>query len=302
MKKVNVILSTYNGEKYIEQLIKSVLSQNDVDVILTIRDDGSSDNTIDIIKSIKDSRIRLIEGKKNLKPAKSFLRLLKNCEEADYYAYCDQDDIWCPSKLRTAVASLENDEIKPALFMSTYDVVDEKLEIIEKRNMDFDNPFRLETVIMYRCPSGCVMVMNNKLRDIINQTTPMNLRMHDFWTLLIAVGINAKIYVDDTSLLKYRIHGGNTVGLSQGVFDRFKRFKKSIIDNKHERSLQAKSLYDCCSHLFDEETNDMLLEVVNYRKSLSGRIRLAFDKRFRETGMNKYVNQLFVVSVLLGLF
>ena len=94
MKKVNVLLSSYNGEKYIEELIRSVLAQEGVDVILTVRDDGSTDKTIDIIRSFNDSRIRLIIGKENLGPAKSFLTLLRDCETADYYAYCDQDDVW----------------------------------------------------------------------------------------------------------------------------------------------------------------------------------------------------------------
>lgn len=302
MKKVNVILSSYNGEKYIEELIYSVLEQQGVEVILTIRDDGSTDNTINIIKSIKDSRIRFVNGVKNLKPARSFLTLLKNCEKADYYAFCDQDDIWYPSKLKAAVTKLEVESKRPALFMSTYDVVNNELDLIEKRNMHFDNPLRMETTLMYRCPSGCVMVMNNGLRDVINQTKPKNIRMHDFWTLLIALGINARIFVDDRSLLKYRIHEGNTVGLSQGVVDRIRRFKKSILYNKNERYLQAKSLYECCSSFFDNETNSILLEVINYRKSFLGRFKLAFDLRFRETGTDKYVNKLFVVSVLLGLF
>lgn len=299
MKKVNVLLSSYNGEKYIEELINSVLAQEGVDLILTIRDDGSSDKTIEIIKSFDDSRIRLIEGGENLGPAKSFLKLLRDCDTADYYAYCDQDDIWYPNKLSTAVNKL-SDEV-PSLFMSTYDMYDEALNTLNKRDMEFYNPLRIETTLMYRCPSGCIMVLNDALRDILISKEPESIRMHDFWTLLIALGTKSNIVTEDVSLLKYRLHEGNTVGLSKGFWDKVKRFKKSLLHNKHERYLQAKSLYDCFSDQFDEDTNELLLKVVNYKKGFN-RFRLANDKRFRETGSYKYVNKLFVISVLLGLF
>lgn len=302
MKKVNVLLSSYNGEKYIKDLLQSVLQQDGVEVILTIRDDGSQDRTLDIIREFNDKRIRLIVGDRNLGPAMSFLTLLRECEEADYYSYCDQDDVWDSSKLITAVRKLSDTIDKPALFMSTYDVVDGDLNLIEKRDMEFDNPLRLETTLMYRCPSGCVMTFNNDLRNTLLKKMPESIRMHDFWTLLVAMGTKAEIRTADVSLLKYRIHGENTVGLSQGFLDRVKRFKKSLLHNKHERYLQAKSLYDCFHEQFDQSTNEMLLEVVNYRKGISPRFRLAFDKRFRENGKYKYVNRLFVISVLLGLF
>ena len=301
MKKVNVLLSTYNGEKYILDLINSVLAQEGVDVILTIRDDGSSDKTMEIVRGINDSRIRFLEADGNLGPAKSFLRLLRDCEPADYYAYCDQDDIWYPNKLLTAVSKLSVD--KPSLFMSTYDLVDGDLQFMKTHDMEFYNPLRIETTLMYRCPSGCVMVFNNGLRDILNEKSPESIRMHDFWTLLVAMGVKADIVTEDSPLIKYRLHEGNTVGLSKGFFDKVKRFKRSVTKKKHERYLQAKSLYDCYSDHFDDETNELLSEVVDYRKSLSNRFKLARDKRFREKkGSYKYVNSLFVISVILGLF
>ena len=299
MKKVNVLLSSYNGEKYIEQLIRSVLDQEGVEVILTVRDDGSSDKTLEIINSFNDSRIRLIKSTDNLGPAMSFLTLLRECEPADYYAYCDQDDVWLPNKLSVAANMLT--EIRPGLFMSTYDVVDGDLNFKYKRDMDFPT-LKMETSIMYRVPSGCVMVLNNGLRDVINQKMPESIRMHDFWTLLVALGIKADIATTDESLIKYRIHGDNNVGLKPGLKGRASKLTKSVTRKKHERYLQAKSLYDCYSDQFDGETNELLLRVVNYRKSLLGRFRLAFDKRFREKGHDTYVNFLFVVSVLLGLF
>lgn len=298
MCTVNVLLSTYNGEKYIKGLIDSVLAQKGVDVILSIRDDGSTDRTIPIIRSYHDKRIKLFRGK-NLKSAKSFLKLLREAREADYYAYCDQDDVWEKYKLAHAVEKLKEYEKEPALYMSTYNVVDENLNFMYKRDMWFDTPLRLETTILFRAPSACTMVFNQKLRNIIKLSNPKHVRMHDFWTLLVALGIKAKIVTEDISLMKYRIHGDNTVGLETGAIMRLKRLLHSVFYNKNERMLQAKCLYDNYSDLFDEDVKQILLEVICYRDSLGNRLKFLKNKQFR---WDWYINTMFKISVLMGVF
>ena len=103
---ITVIISTFNGEEYIKEQIDSLLRQEGVSVRINVRDDGSDDNTISIINSFNDSRIRVFSSHENLGPARSFLSLLKDCEESSYYAYCDQDDYWKPKKLITAINML----------------------------------------------------------------------------------------------------------------------------------------------------------------------------------------------------
>ena len=146
--KVTVLLSTYNGHQHIKELVDSVLMQDSVDVKLQVRDDGSTDNTIDILRSYNDSRIAVKKGK-NLKPALSFLTLLRECDDSDYYAYCDQDDYWYPNKLITAINELKIIQ-DPALFISTYDVCDENLNKMFTYDMKFEEPLRLQDVLLYR--------------------------------------------------------------------------------------------------------------------------------------------------------
>ena len=294
-----MLLSTYNGEKYLKQLLDSVLNQSFTDICLSIRDDGSTDSTIDIIKSYSDERIHLSVGKENLKPARSFLKLLKESEDADYYAYCDQDDVWQEDKLKIAVDKLAGYENEPALFMSTYDVVDGNLNFLYKRDMEFERPMSIEAVIMFRSPSACTMVFNRKLRDLINLSVPQNLRMHDFWILLVATGVKARIITEDMSLLKYRIHGNNTVGLMDNYADKILRLIKNAVSNKNERMLQANSLYENYYNLFDEETNQKLLEVIHYKDSIKNRMTFLLDKRFR---WNAYINTMFFIAVITGVF
>ena len=100
---VTVFMSTYNGEKYLEQQIESILHQEHVKVKLFIRDDGSKDNTIKILRKYsKLSNIHVIYGD-NIGYAKSFLKIIENNEYTSYYSFSDQDDIWLPNKLHEAI-------------------------------------------------------------------------------------------------------------------------------------------------------------------------------------------------------
>ena len=106
MKTVNILLSAYNGEKFIAEQIESLLAQDYPAVTIHIRDDGSTDRTVEIVRQYTDRpNVKLYEGE-NVGYRKSFAWLLANCRDADYYAYCDQDDYWMPDKISRAVRAL----------------------------------------------------------------------------------------------------------------------------------------------------------------------------------------------------
>ena len=109
MKNVLVILSTYNGEKYLREQIESVLKQENVKISILVRDDGSTDNTCNILEEYeKKGLLRWYTGK-NLKPAKSFIDLIFHAtNDFDYYAFCDQDDFWYFKKIYSAIEQMEN--------------------------------------------------------------------------------------------------------------------------------------------------------------------------------------------------
>lgn len=300
MEKVIVLLSTYNGEKYIEEQIKSLLNQVDVDVHILIRDDGSKDGTLNIVEKMNDGRIEIYSGE-NLKPAKSFLQLVKMAGDSEYYAFCDQDDVWDDNKLITAVNMMKDqDSNKPILYMSTYDVVDSDLNFLFKRNMEFDIPFKLQTTIMERSPSGCTMVFNKNLKQLIEQSNPKNLRMHDFWTLMVAEAFHAMIITDDNSRLKYRQHENNVVGLGTPWRVKIKRLIFSMLYEKNERQKQAVSLLQEYESILPEDSKQILEEVAQYREKIFNRFKLAFNKDYRLN--SSYINLLFIFSVLIGVF
>lgn len=131
--KVAVLLSTYNGEKYLKEQLDSLINQTYSNIDIYIRDDGSTDNTVKIIKEYQknNSNIYLDEGK-NSGFIKSFFELLKNNSNADIYSYCDQDDIWEKDKIERAVKHIEKeDNTKPILYFCNSDYYDMNMILLD---------------------------------------------------------------------------------------------------------------------------------------------------------------------------
>ena len=299
MVQVVVMMSSYNGEKYIVQQIDSILRQNGVNVKLVIRDDGSSDNTIKIIKEYIDrnSNVILIEGK-NIGAKNSFFELSKQVPSADFYAFADQDDVWKPDKLYYAVKSLEKLS-GCGLYTSSYDVVDKNLNVL-KKNAAISSNYTMCESIMYRAPLGCTIVMNKKLFEIYRMSTPLNFRMHDHWAILTAHAINAEIVIDKRVTMLYRQHENNVVGGDSDYKTRIRRLVNSAIYNKNERQEQACSVFDNYSEYLNEFNYSILKSICLYRTSIFNRLKLLFDKRFKIA--NKKTQLLFKIAVLFGVF
>lgn len=118
MKKprVEVLMSTYNGELYIDEQIQSILSQKDVDLNLLIRDDASKDNTIEKIKKYTTRDNVSFYNGKNIGATRSFFDLMNHAGEYEYYCLSDQDDVWDDDKVITAVNKLLPYSDQPAFY------------------------------------------------------------------------------------------------------------------------------------------------------------------------------------------
>lgn len=304
MSKVCVIMSTFNGELFIENQIKSIFDQNIENLTLYIRDDGSIDNTIKIINKLsKVYPIELVTGTENLKPAKSFLQALKECNvEADFYAYCDQDDVWYNDKLSRAckeLYKLDSEELN--LYCSSYDVVDKDLNLIFKRDLSIYGDLTLFKTILGICPSGCTMVFNKKLKQKISNSKPKNFRMHDFWTLLTVQVLNGNLIVDNYSSMAYRQHGNNSVGFSKRIS--LKHLISLILTIKEKRNMrkeEVESLIECYGKDISPDYMDVLVKVKNYNKSFKNRLLLMREKNFSIS--DRYRKIMFKLAVLFGVF
>lgn len=215
-KKVAIVLSTYNGEKYLREQIDSILNQTYTNFELIVRDDGSKDDTVKIIKEYiekSDKEITLIEGK-NLGFIKSFFDLLKRAD-ADYYSFADQDDIWLPNKIELAVNSLNKlDNTKPNMAFSNVDYYDTEMNFMGKGDSSGKKPSFLNS--LYECINqGMTMVINKKARDHIINNLPEKCFFHDWWTYMICTAFGSVVQ-DDVVTVKYRRAKTNATVEGQG--------------------------------------------------------------------------------------
>ena len=120
-------MSTYNGELYIKQQLDSIFAQNEVEVSVFARDDNSSDETTNILREYSEQQPLKFYSGNNLGPGLSFIDLIHHCEEYEYYAFADQDDVWESNKLVCAIDALKGYKEKVAFYNSNVAVVDEEL-------------------------------------------------------------------------------------------------------------------------------------------------------------------------------
>ena len=215
--KVNILMSTYNGQEFIAQQIQSIQKQTFENWNLLIRDDGSSDGTPKIIADFakSDARIRFINADKreNFGVIKNFYTLLKY-EKADYYFFSDQDDVWLPQKLELTLASVEkeNNQI-PLMVYTDLTVVDRDLQVLHdsmiKTQSHHANTSLLEELTENTVTGGTMMV-NHCLAKQWKQCYD-DLIMHDWYLALLAASLGKLIYLDETTEL-YRQHESNVLG------------------------------------------------------------------------------------------
>ena len=174
MDKVVVLLSTYNGEKFLEEQLRSLQGQIGVDVTVLVRDDGSTDNTHAILDEWSKNGFLSWYTGPNLGPAKSFLDLLCNAPDADYYAFCDQDDVWHKDKVKTFLCEIN--ATKKDLYFSDGILVDAEgvpmgNTLWEAYNIKYDNIIRapiIKTLVRQSLATGAATIVSKNLIKQIN--------------------------------------------------------------------------------------------------------------------------------------
>ena len=222
-KKVNVLLSAYNGEKYIKAQIDSILNQSYPNVELYVRDDGSKDGTLAIVREYEEKGLLHLEAGENVGFVKSFEWLIANGGEADYYAFSDQDDVWFEDKIKMAVEKLEHArENVPVLYFSNYDFYDGDLNFMAHRDGRTPNISFVNSLV--DCVSlGFNSVFNRKAKDMVTEQMPEKSTGHDWWMYMVCAGMGEVIY-DERPTVKYRRHNNN---VSDGG-DSFIKFQLAV--------------------------------------------------------------------------
>lgn len=275
---VQVFLSTYNGEKYIVSQIESLLVQKDVKVNILVRDDGSTDGTVDILKKYEKKGVLTFYQGKNMGYAKSFLHLLTNNKEADYYAFCDQDDVWLPDKLIKAIEKISKNE-GPSLYTSTLKRVDENLRFLGMQS--FKNlRITLGAEFTRHRLAGCTFVFNKELYNIIkNAYYIKNLNCsHDKLITILCLAINGKVIFDKNSYILFRRYGTNTSSDGKSILHKLLKEKEHFTSYKNNESNLAKCILEYYKEQISEQNLDLLLKIANYRNNIINYIKLIFSK------------------------
>lgn len=226
MRKIAILMAAYNGAKFIKEQIDSIKDQTYKDWDLYVRDDGSNDSTVEIIKTYEQaySNIHLLDDKeKHIGAKNSFMRLLSSIE-SEYYMFCDQDDIWLPTKIEHSMDLLEATEKVhphiPIIVHTDVTVVDGNLNVLSQSYWKSAHikPERYKSynyLAIFCCVQGTTMLFN-KLAKQVCYPLAEDVRMHDFWVATRVIkngGLIATLY-EQTVL--YRQHSNNVYGVSFG--------------------------------------------------------------------------------------
>lgn len=226
---VDILLATYNGDRYLHEQIESILRQSYEDWRLLIRDDGSSDATLSIIRLYQKShpeQIFLIEDEDGrVGVSQSFSRLVQS-SESSYVAFCDQDDIWLPEKLSQQIELMLKKESEgsviaehiPVLIHSDLRVIDQDKNVIAKSFWRYqkyapESMCSVNSLLIQNHVTGCTVLVNRALIEIACPF-PEKVVMHDWWLALIAI-CKGEIVAMDTTTVLYRQHPDNDTGAKQ---------------------------------------------------------------------------------------
>jgi len=310
-EKIEILMATYNGEKYIKEQINSIINQTYTNWRLLIRDDGSKDKTLEIIKEYekKDDRIKLLEDNKgNLGFVKNFEELTKNSKEK-YVMFSDQDDYWLENKLEIYINELNKllkEEIEePLLLHSNSFVCDDNLEIIKEKFIVSKEALRYkENNCFFPCiVQGSTVLLNRKLIDI-GLPFLESVTLHDRYFHLLAEFFGKRVYIDK-SLIKYRQHLNNKIGAKSSIIEKIlnkryfegeeknlileirEKYRNKIKFEEEERNLmlEIREKYGNKMNKEQEEWIDKYLEVTDKKKNrfkrfwLSRKIKIKMKKR-----------------------
>lgn len=279
MDKVLILLASYNGETYLREQLDSLFAQKSVEVSVLVRDDGSTDNTINILKLYeKKYDLTWYQGD-HQNVQKGFFELLKKAAntEYNYFAFCDQDDVWDSEKIKIAIEALiKLDSNKPLLYFCGQRLVDNNLSFLDEHRL---NSIRTDYArFLLNDAAGCTEVFNKNLVDAVVSYEPDYILMHDAWILKVCLAIGGEIVVDPNCHMSYRQHGNNVLGLKRDFKSKLSRVSYYINEQKVEP--QMKELLKGYSGRLTDEYKEIINDVLSYKKSLSARFRLYKKKKF----------------------
>ena len=309
--KIDILMTTYNGEKYLKEQIESILNQTYKNINLIISDDCSTDNTRDILKEYQDlENIKIYYQDKNLGYVANFEFLLKHVE-SDIYMLSDQDDVWMPNKIEETFKKLEEDNAD--LVFTDLEVVNQKLELINKSfNKSMNKEHKIGKTLgtnqfeyLYNNITGCTIMSKKKwIDEILPIPKGSKYVIHDSWIGLI-ISLNGKISYLDKPTIKYRQHSENQVGTERESYkyNNFEQVRNLFINVKKDLF----KTYIENQEKFPEELQKLNCEGQKYfddiekKKNVNLRNWGVFYKLYKNESISYYIANFVILNLpILG--
>ncbi len=292
---VNILISTYNGEQYIKQQLDSIMNQTFQDFHIYIRDDGSTDATPEIIR--KYMRNRKFENRislcteENIGFSASFFRLLQWADTGDYWAFCDQDDVWYPDKLAKAVAWMEkNDPRIPLLYHSAFELGNSDLSEITpyipgRFHYQFYNSITSNLFF------GFAVSINRTLYEMLIQANPEKIKYHDWFAAMITAAFG-KYHLSGQVEAVHRQHKNNASPLFfiKKIPHGIKLLKGDLFYRRNAKEFER---------LYGERLSDQDRKILNWFTQDSYSLRLACKKAFYPHRWNPQIPVEIVLRMLM---
>ena len=284
MKKVLILMSTYNGGDKIKKQIETIIKQREVITYINIRDDGSNDSTLKILKEVEkeySNRISIVYGT-NMGWKRSFLTLVNASENSyDYYGFSDQDDIWKEDKVITLINLMEDDKNYSGIKMAHCNSVsvDEKFNVRYEQEFRREKPVNIKNAIAMEYFQGCGMLWNKECMKLLRNSKVSNNNIsHDYWVGLISYFFGKIYFCSEPKFYHIRYENSESYDgdIKKGRMKRLLSFFKndSIYMNP------AKDMLDNFESILKKETIIFLNKIIGYKKNIKYKIDLIFDKDF----------------------
>lgn len=306
-QKVDILLATYNGEKYIKEQVESILNQTYENIQIIISDDCSTDKTRQVLKEYENNeKIKIFYQEKNLGYVKNFEFLLKQVE-SNLYMLSDQDDVWKKEKVEKSVEKIESEKLD--LVFGDLEVVDENLNTLYKsynrymhlihKIKKYQKDYRLQ--YLYNCMTGCTIISRkNWIDKVLPFPTNSKYMIHDYWLGLV-IALNGKVgYIEEPYIL-YRQHGKNQVGSKKASKTASKLEKvRNISINTRIGTFETYVMHE---EIFDEKLRKQNEKALEYFKMLKNKKNFNFRqwgiffRLYKYESFSQYIKNFMVLNL-----
>lgn len=309
---VAILMATFNGERYLAEQIDSIINQTYTDWVLFIRDDGSTDGTVNVIDrycaNYPDKIIRIFDSSEKHGSSANFANLqqfVTNNYDFSLFMFADQDDVWLTNKIELSAKRIhEFNDNQPVLIHTDLKVVDKNLNELDKSYVgyralrpDFKD---INHLLIQNNATGCTMMWNKPLNDIISDSLSIDgIIQHDWWMSLVASGFGKIEFLSEPTIL-YRQHDRNEIGATKVNSLNFirKRFLgRKVLKEKLVKSVyQAEVFFSCYGSELDQKNAEVVKAFSNlYNKGKINRVLTIIRYGFYKQGLVQVIGELVLI-------